>query len=56
MRTIDTTHHLFNHFLGIAKNHHGLDNSLFYMDKTMMIFGDAKKMVEEMVRSINGAH
>ena len=33
----------------------GLDNSLFYMDKTMMIFGDAKKMVEEMVRSINGA-
>ncbi len=34
----------------------GLDNSLFYMDKTMMIFGDAKKMVEEMVRSINGAH
>lgn len=34
----------------------GLDNSLFYMDKTMMIFGDAKKMVEEMVRSINGSH
>ena len=34
----------------------GLDNSLFYMDKTMMIFGDAKKMIEEMVRSINGAH
>ncbi|ALF60726.1 NAD(P)(+) transhydrogenase (Re/Si-specific) subunit beta [Psychrobacter urativorans] len=32
----------------------GLDNSLFYMDKTMMIFGDAKKMVEEMVRSVNG--
>ena len=32
----------------------GLDNSLFYMDKTMMIFGDAKKMVEEMVRSIGG--
>jgi len=30
----------------------GLDNDLFYMDKTMMIFGDAKKVVENMVKSI----
>ncbi|UJF24031.1 NAD(P)(+) transhydrogenase (Re/Si-specific) subunit beta [Suttonella sp. R2A3] len=30
----------------------GLDNSLFYMDKTMMIFGDAKKMVENMIANI----
>jgi NAD(P) transhydrogenase subunit beta len=27
---------------------------LFYLDKTMMILGDAKKMVEEMTKSING--
>ncbi|SEM78935.1 NAD(P)(+) transhydrogenase (Re/Si-specific) subunit beta [Nitrosomonas marina] len=30
----------------------GLDNDLFYMDKTMMIFGDAKKVVENMVKAI----
>ncbi|MEY4253311.1 MAG: transhydrogenase beta subunit, partial [Pseudomonadota bacterium] len=24
----------------------------FYMDKTMMVFGDAKKVVEDMVKAI----
>jgi len=30
----------------------GLDNELFYMDKTMMVFGDAKKVVEDQVKSV----
>ena len=30
----------------------GLDNETFYMDKTMMVFGDAMKVVEDMVKAI----
>ncbi len=30
----------------------GLDNDLFYMDKTMMIFDDAKKACEKMVQAL----
>ncbi|MEN9455226.1 MAG: hypothetical protein RL210_745, partial [Pseudomonadota bacterium] len=31
----------------------GLDNDLFYMDKSMMIFGDAKKVVEDMIKGLH---
>lgn len=34
----------------------GLDNDIFYMDKTMMIFGDAKKVVEDMIKNMTGGH
>ena len=30
----------------------GLENELFYMDKTMMVFGDAKKVIEDMARAV----
>jgi NAD(P) transhydrogenase subunit beta len=37
----------------MAAGYAGLDNELFYMDKTMMVFGDAKKVVDEMVKAID---
>ena len=37
----------------MAAGYAGLDNELFYMDKTMMVFGDAKKVVEDMVKAVD---
>jgi NAD(P) transhydrogenase subunit beta len=41
---------------GMSPGFAGIENELYYLDKTLMIFGDAKAVVGNLVRELTGGH
>jgi proton-translocating NAD(P)+ transhydrogenase subunit beta len=41
---------------GMSPGFAGIDNELYYLDKTLMLFGDAKTFVGNIVKALTGGH
>ncbi len=53
---VDKAHTVMVIKRSMAAGFAGIDNSLYYLDKTLMLFGDAKNVVGSIVREISGGN
>jgi NAD(P) transhydrogenase subunit beta len=53
---VDKAHTVMVIKRSMAAGFAGIENPLYYLDKTLMLFGDARTFVGSIVRELSGGH